>query len=53
MRRYADCAAAGGADRYEFFKRVVSVPDARKTTLAWNFDAFHKSELWVALITFL
>jgi hypothetical protein len=31
----------------------VSVPNAKKTTLAWNFDAFHKTELWVALITFL
>ncbi|WIA38688.1 hypothetical protein OEZ86_001993 [Tetradesmus obliquus] len=43
----------GGAERFEFFRKVVSVPDARKTTLAWSFDAFHKSELWVALVTFL
>eukprot|EP00882_Tetradesmus_deserticola_P014537 GHRQ01015460.1.p1 GENE.GHRQ01015460.1~~GHRQ01015460.1.p1 ORF type:complete len:355 (+),score=124.76 GHRQ01015460.1:692-1756(+) len=49
----ANSQVPGGADRYEFFKKVVSVPDASKTTLAWNFDAFHKSELWVALITFL
>jgi hypothetical protein len=44
---------AGGAERFDFFKKVVSVPDARKTTLTWSFDAFHKTELWVALITFL
>ena len=37
----------------EFFKKVVSVPNTSKTALAWNFDAFHRSELWVALITFL
>jgi AGZA family xanthine/uracil permease-like MFS transporter len=43
----------GGAERYEFFKNVVSVPNASKTTLAWSFAAFGKSELWVALITFL
>ena len=43
----------GGAERLEFFKRVVSVPNAQKTTLAWSFSAFHRSELWVALITFL
>ncbi|WIA36283.1 hypothetical protein OEZ86_007609 [Tetradesmus obliquus] len=49
----ANSQIPGGADRYEFFRNVVSVPNAKKTTLAWNFDAFHKSELWVALITFL
>jgi hypothetical protein len=44
---------AGGAERYEFFKHVVSVPNAKKTTMVLDFTAFHKSELWVALITFL
>lgn len=44
---------AGGVERFEYFKHVVAVPDARKTTLAWSFSAFHSSELWVALITFL
>jgi AGZA family xanthine/uracil permease-like MFS transporter len=44
---------AGGVERFEYFKHVVAVPDARKTTLAWSFSAFHRSELWVALITFL
>jgi len=29
------------------------VPDASKTTLAWSFAAFGRSDLWVALITFL
>lgn len=43
----------GGAARLDVFKHVVSVPDASKTTLAWSFSAFGKSELWVALITFL
>lgn len=31
----------------------MAVPDASKTTLAWSFAAFGRSELWVALITFL
>jgi AGZA family xanthine/uracil permease-like MFS transporter len=44
---------AGGVERFEFFKNVVAVPDASKTTLAWSFAAFGRSELWVALITFL
>jgi AGZA family xanthine/uracil permease-like MFS transporter len=43
----------GGVERFEYFKNVVAVPDARKTTLAWSFAAFGRSELWVALITFL
>jgi len=43
----------GGAERLDYFKNVVSVPDASKTTLAWSWAAFGKSELWVALITFL
>jgi xanthine/uracil/vitamin C permease (AzgA family) len=47
------CVSAGGAERFEYFNNVVAVPDARKTTLAWSFSAFHRSELWVALITFL
>jgi xanthine/uracil/vitamin C permease (AzgA family) len=45
--------AAGGVERFEYFKNVVALPDARKTTLAWSFAAFGRSELWVALITFL
>eukprot|EP00775_Hariotina_reticulata_P005975 gene5975-6214_t len=49
----AESPVPGGADRMAFFKNVVSVPDARKTTLAWSFAAFGRSELWVALITFL
>ena len=44
---------AGGAERYAYFKNVVAVPNASKTTLAWSFSAFGRSELWVALITFL
>jgi hypothetical protein len=43
----------GGADRLEFFKNVVAVPNAQKTTLVWSFSAFGSSELWLALITFL
>lgn len=46
-------AAAGGVERFNYFKNVVAVPDASKTTLAWSFAAFGRSELWVALITFL
>ena len=37
----------------QMFKHVVSVPNAQKTALAWNFQAFGNSHLWVALITFL
>lgn len=44
---------AGGEERFSYFKNVVAVPNARKTTLAWSFAAFSRSELWVALITFL
>jgi hypothetical protein len=44
---------AGGEARLEVFKHVVSVPDASKTSLAWSFAAFHRGELWVALVTFL
>lgn len=44
---------AGGAARLEEFRRVVSLPDARATSLAWSFSAFANSQLWVALVTFL
>lgn len=47
------CVSPGGVERFNYFKNVVAVPDASKTTLAWSFAAFHRSELWVALITFL
>jgi hypothetical protein len=50
--RAAVCSP-GGVERLNFFKNVVAVPDASKTTLAWSFAAFGRSELWVALITFL
>lgn len=40
-------------DRFNFFKNVVAVPDASKTTLAWSFGAFGNPDLWVALITML
>jgi len=43
----------GGLDRLREFRQVVSVPDATKTSLTWNFSAFGNSQLWVALITFL
>lgn len=46
-------AAAGGEQRLEVFKHVVSLPNASKTSLAWSFSAFHRGELWVALVTFL
>lgn len=35
------------------FKRVVSLPNAQKTSLTWHFSAFGKGRLWIALITFL
>jgi AGZA family xanthine/uracil permease-like MFS transporter len=44
---------AGGVERFEFFKNVVALPDASKTTLAWSFGAFGNPDLWVALITML
>ncbi|WIA33567.1 hypothetical protein OEZ86_006691 [Tetradesmus obliquus] len=43
----------GGEQRLEVFKHVVSLPNASKTSLAWSFSAFHRGELWVALVTFL
>lgn len=50
--RCAGCRA-GGVERFDYFRNVVAVPNASKTTLAWSFAAFGRSELWVALITFL
>jgi AGZA family xanthine/uracil permease-like MFS transporter len=47
------CGFTGGVDRFEYFRNVVAVPDARKTTLAWSFAAFGNPDLWVALITML
>lgn len=47
------CVVAGGTARLDYFRKVVAVPDASKTTLAWSFKAFGRSDLWVALITFL
>ncbi|GBF94236.1 adenine guanine permease [Raphidocelis subcapitata] len=43
----------GGVERMAEFRQVVSVPNAQKTSLTWNFSAFGNSQLWVALITFL
>jgi hypothetical protein len=47
------CNPPGGAARLDFFRNVVAVPNAQKTTLVWNFSAFGNPELWLALITFL
>ena len=44
---------AGGAERLDVFRKVVSLPDASKTSLTWNFSAFANSHLWIALVTFL
>lgn len=44
---------AGGEERMQYFRHVVSVPNASKTALAWSFSAFRQGELWIALITFL
>ena len=40
---------AGGEERMEVFRRVVSVPDASKTSLTWSFAAFGSSQLWIAV----
>jgi xanthine/uracil/vitamin C permease (AzgA family) len=43
----------GGVERFEYFRNVVAVPNAQKTSLAFSFSAFHRAEVWVALLTFL
>lgn len=43
----------GGEARMETFRRIVSVPDASKTSLTWSFAAFGTPQLWIALVTFL
>jgi hypothetical protein len=40
---------AGGEARMETFRRIVSVPDASKTSLTWSFAAFGTPQLWIAV----
>ncbi|KDD74028.1 hypothetical protein H632_c1638p0, partial [Helicosporidium sp. ATCC 50920] len=43
----------GGEARLDVFKQVVAVPTLSMTGLAWDWSAFDKSQLWIALVTFL
>ncbi|KAI3428274.1 hypothetical protein D9Q98_006653 [Chlorella vulgaris] len=39
--------------RWDYFKKVVSVPDTSQTAGKFDFSGFKDGNLWVALITFL
>jgi hypothetical protein len=39
--------------RWDYFKKVVSVPDTSQTAGKFDFSGFRDGDLWVALITFL
>mmetsp|Transcript_30092 Transcript_30092/g.66667 ORF Transcript_30092/g.66667 Transcript_30092/m.66667 type:complete len:637 (-) Transcript_30092:1727-3637(-) len=43
----------GGQARYDYFQKVVTLPDTHKTALAWDWSAFGQADLWAALISFL
>ncbi|GLI63103.1 hypothetical protein VaNZ11_006007 [Volvox africanus] len=49
----AESQIPGGADRRQYFKKVVQRPDTSFTDLEMDFKAFGTTELWTALITFL
>lgn len=46
-------ATPGGAERFEYFRRVVDVPNPTKTSLLLNWDGLRNGDAWVALVTFL
>jgi hypothetical protein len=50
---YLTDATPGGAERFEYFRRVVDLPNPSKTALALDFGALRNSDAWIALITFL
>ncbi len=43
----------GGADRFEYFRRVIDVPNPKKTSLVLDWAGLANGEAWVALVTFL
>ncbi|KAL6779278.1 hypothetical protein ACKKBG_A11660 [Auxenochlorella protothecoides x Auxenochlorella symbiontica] len=46
-------AIPGGEARLQVFRKIVAAPTLDATGLAWSWDAFDTSELWVVLITLL
>ncbi|GAB4814177.1 hypothetical protein N2152v2_001223 [Parachlorella kessleri] len=46
-------AIEGGETRLELFKKVVAAPSLSMTGFAWDWSAFSKGHLYVAMITFL
>ncbi|WIA31315.1 hypothetical protein OEZ86_002217 [Tetradesmus obliquus] len=50
---YLTDATPGGAERFDYFRRVVDVPNPSKTALALQWSALKNGDAWVALITFL
>jgi AGZA family xanthine/uracil permease-like MFS transporter len=50
---YLTAATPGGAERFEYFKNVVDVPNPTKTALALDFGGLKNGQAWIALITFL
>jgi AGZA family xanthine/uracil permease-like MFS transporter len=47
------CAYTPAMRRWDYFKKVVSVPDTSQTAGKFDFSGFRDGDLWVALITFL
>lgn len=48
-----DCVYTSEMRRWDYFKKVVAVPDTSQTAGKFNFSGFKDGDLWVALITFL
>jgi AGZA family xanthine/uracil permease-like MFS transporter len=50
---YLTAATPGGEERFEYFRKVVDVPNPSKTAGALDFAALRNPDAWIALITFL
>jgi len=48
-----DSPIPGGQDRLDFFKEVVTKPDASASTAKFDFGGMRDGQAWLALITFL
>ena len=47
------CVYTSEMRRWDYFKKVVSVPSTSQTAGKFDFSGFKDGDLWVALITFL
>eukprot|EP00775_Hariotina_reticulata_P011241 gene11241-11390_t len=50
---YLTDATPGGVERFEYFRRVVDVPDPTKTSMQMDWEGLKNGDAWVALATFL